>query len=227
MPPRRAVALALTLGVLARAAAAQAPEISVQLTDVSVQSQGDTVTVSIATSAAPKYRSELMDGPFRLVLDFEDTLYRWKTAPVPIGADPVREVRGSQYRKGVARLVVELQRRAAYTLEPHAGGLRVVFTPARTADSTPAPPPARPPAAAAKPTAPPAAPGWRLQGIVIRDETAVAYIADAANQTKRYAVGDPIGDGVVEAIEERHVVLKTPRGPVELRLEAPRPAPRP
>lgn len=206
---RRAIAaLALTLGALARAAA-QSPEPPVELTDVSVQARGETVTVNVTTSAAPKYTSELMDGPFRLVLDFEDARYRWTTAPVPGGADPVKEIRGSQYRKGVARLVIELTRRAPFTLEPHAGGVRVVF----------AAPAARAPAA-------PRPPAYRLEGTVVRDEgTSVAYIAEAAtNKVGAYRVGDPLGDGVVETIDERHVVLRTPRGTVELRMAEPRPA---
>jgi hypothetical protein len=77
-----------------------------------------------------------------------------------------------------------------------------------------------PPAAARRPP-----PAWRLEGTVIRDGGSTAYIADAAtNDVKGYHVGDAIGDGVVETIEERHVVLKTPRGPVELKMEEPRPA---
>jgi hypothetical protein len=77
-----------------------------------------------------------------------------------------------------------------------------------------------PPAAARRPP-----PAWRLEGIVIREGGSTAYIADAAtNHVKSYHVGDAIGDGVVETIEERHVVLKTPRGPVELKMEEPRPA---
>jgi hypothetical protein len=60
---------------------------------------------------------------------------------------------------------------------------------------------------------------------VVRDEGSTAYIADAAtNQVKSYHVGDAIGDGVVETIEERHVLLRTPRGPLELKMEDPRPA---
>ncbi len=86
--------------------------------------------------------------------------------------------------------------------------------PARLAQA-PSPPPAtrRPP------------PAWRLEGTVIREGGSTAYIADAAtNHVKSYHVGDAIGDGVVETIEERHVVLKTPRGPVELKMEEPHPA---
>lgn len=224
---RRTVAtLALALGVLARAAAAQSPEAPVQLTGVAVQRQGKTLTVSITTSAAPKYRSELIDGPFRLVLDFEDARYRWKAAPVSVGSGPVRAIRGSQYRKDVARLVIELSRRVPYTLEPHARGVRVVFAPSGTAAPPATAQPATPPAPTppAQPAPPRPTSGWLLQGIVIIDDTAVAYIADAAARSvKRYAVGDPIGDGRVESIEERHVVLRMPHARIELRLEEPRP----
>lgn len=202
------------LGVMARPAAAQTPAAPVQLTEVSVQRQGDAVAVEIKTSGAPKYRSELMGGPFRLVLDFEDATYAWAKAPVAVGADPVKEIRGSQYRKGVARVVIELTRKAPYALEPHAAGLRVVFAPG-------------PPAAAPR-KAPVEAPLFKLQGIVLRDEGAAAYIADTAtSKVSAYRVGDKLGDAVVEAIEERHIVLRTPRGTTEMRLEATRPGARP
>ena len=215
--PARVAALVLALGVVARAAEAQTVDATVQLTDVSIQRHDAAVTVEIKTSGTPKYRSQLMDGPSRLVLDFADALYRWKAAPLAAGGDPVREIRGSQLYKGVARLVIELTRKAPYTIEAHAGGVRIVFGAAKTAAAPPAP---------AKPSV--AAPAFKLQGTVLRDDGAVAYIADTAtNQVKRYSVGDPIGDGVVETIEERHVVLKTPRGPVEFRMEEPNPGPRP
>lgn len=203
-------ALVFALGALA-GAAAQAAGSTVQLTEVTVDRPGDAVTVRITTSGAPKYTSEFMDGPFRLVLDFEDALYRWKATPVRVGADPVREIRGSQYRKGVARLVIELTRKVPYTIEAQAGGLRVQFG-------------TSPPPAAASPASPP----FTLRGIVLRDDGAVAYVAaTGTGRVSAYRVGDALGDGVVEVIEERHVVLRTPRGPLEMRLEEPRPGPRP
>ena len=213
---RRAAALALALGVLAPAAVAQSPPSPVELTDVAVKARGEAVVVSIATSGVPKYRSELMDGPFRLVLDFEDTLYRWKTEPVATPVAPVKGIRGSQFRKGVARLVIDLTRNASYTLESDPAGLRVVFAPAVAV-----PPTRGAPARAART---PATPAWRLEGTVILDETPIAYIADvAASRVKRYAVGDPIGDGRVESIAERHVVLRMGQTRVDLRMEEPRP----
>jgi hypothetical protein len=104
------------------------------------------------------------------------------------------------------------------------GELTDVGVPSQSDGVGPAPAPLAqapsPPAAARRPP-----PAWRLEGIVIREGGSTAYIADAAtNHVKSYHVGDAIGDGVVETIEERHVVLKTPRGPVELKMEEPRPA---
>ena len=201
---RRIAVFVPILQLVAWAAAAETPAPAVKLTDVVVQSRDEGVRVEIKTSGAPKYRSELRGGPFRLVLDFEDAAYAWAKSPVAVGADPVKEIRGSQYRKGIARVVIELTRRAPYTLEPHAAGLRVVFGTSKA------------PTAAAAPT-------FRLQGIVLRDEGSVAYIADtAANKVSAYRVGDSLGDAVVETIEERHIVLRTPRGTIEMRLEDPR-----
>ena len=217
MSCRLILALVLGLGPIAAPAVAQTANPAVQLTDVVVTTEGGRVIVAVTTSGVPKYTRRLMDGPFRLVLDFADALYRWKTTPLAAGGDPVKEIRGSQLYKGVARVVIELTRKAPYTIEARAGGVRIVFGAAKTAAAPPAP---------AKSSV--AEPAFKLQGTVLRDDGAVAYIADTAtNQVKRYNVGDPIGDGVVETIEERHVVLKTPRGPVEFRMEEPKPGPRP
>jgi hypothetical protein len=152
---------------------------------------------------------------------------------VPVTIEPVRELRGSQYRPGVARLVIELRRKAAYTIEQDREGLRIVLARDGVARATPAPPrpaapavvaPAAPAVAPPAPPPRPAAAGPRVHGIIMLDERAHAYIFDpATKQVRRYAVGDPFGDAVVERIAERHVVLRTPTGLVELRVEEPRP----
>lgn len=138
----------------------------------------------------------------------------------------MKEIRGSQYRVDVARLVIELTRKAPYRIEPQAGEIRVVFAPpTKAAPPTATVPTETAPTAPAKPTAPAT---WRLQGIIVSNDASIAYIADPlTNQVKRYVVGDPIGDGLVAAIDERRVVLKMPHGEVALRLEEHRPAPRP
>jgi hypothetical protein len=232
--------------VLAPTATARAQPEPPALTEAVVIEREAAVEVWVRLSRAVKYRSDLMDSPWRLVLDFEGTAYRWAPRPVAVGLDPVRELRGSQYRPGIARLVVELRRKATYTIEQDREGLRIVLPregAARAAPAAPARPAtsAAPPAAPARPTARPAAPvkapapagappravlaGPRVHGIIVLDEEAHAYIFDpATRQVRRYATGDRLGDAVVERIGERHVVLRTPAGRVELRVEeAPRP----
>ncbi len=133
--------LLVALTVLPPAAAAQA-EPSVELTDAAIIERDTAVEVWVRLSREARYQSELMDGPYRLVLDFEDTAYRWVKYAVPVAADPVRQLRGSQYRKGVARLVIELQRKVAYTIDVDREGLRIVIPREAAAGG------AKPPAAA-------------------------------------------------------------------------------
>jgi hypothetical protein len=65
-----------------------------------------------------------------------------------------------------------------------------------------------------------------VYGIIHLDERPHAYIFDpATRQVRRYAEGDALGDAVVEKIGERTVVLKTPTGRLELRVNEARPAP--
>ena len=228
-----AVAAVLTLALTTPAGAQREPA---SLSEAAVIERDVAVEVWVRLSRPVKYQAELMDSPWRLVLDFEGTAYRWAARPVAVGIDVVREVRGSQYRQGVARLVIELRRKAAYTIEQDREGLRIVL-PRDRADAGASAPPAPVVATAAPaklPGATPATPaGPRVHGIIMLDERAHAYIFDPATKNvRRYAVGDRFADAVVETIAERHVVLRTPSGRVELRVEEPPPpaslrAPRP
>jgi hypothetical protein len=218
--------LLVALTALPPAAAVQG-EPSVELTEAAIIERDTAVEVWVRLSREARYQSELMDGPYRLVLDFEDTAYRWVKYAVPVAADPVRQLRGSQYRKGVARLVIELQRKVAYTIDADREGLRIVIPREEAAGR------AKPPAAA-KPA--PALSGTRslavplVYGIIRLDERAHAYIFDpTTRQVRRYAEGDALGDAVVETIGERTVVLRTPSGRMELRVDEAKPdaVPRP
>ena len=153
--------LGLVLALWPRAAAGETADAPVELIDVTVQSRSDGVRVDVKTSGPPRYRSELMDGPYRLVLDFEDTLYHWTVGPLAIDIDPVKTIRGGQFRANVARLVIELTREVPYRVEAHPRGVRVLLGAGRAS----APPgEARvPPAEGPKP-----APPWRLAGTVLR-----------------------------------------------------------
>jgi hypothetical protein len=181
------------------------------LTEATVVEREGAVEVWVRLSRPARYQAEFMDRPNRLVLDFDDTVYRWGLRPVPVGPDPLRELRGSQYRKGVARLVIELRRQAIYTIEQDREGLRIIFGREVLAVE---------PARAAGRRAEPAATGPLVYGIVRLDHEAHAYIFDPAlRQVRRYRAGDAVGEAVIETIGERHVVLKTPTGRVELRVD--------
>jgi AMIN domain-containing protein len=210
-------ALSMLVTLLAGAAAARAQGDLGRLTEATVVEREGAVEVWVRLSRTARYHAELMDQPYRLVLDFDDTAYRWTTKAVAVVQEPLRELRGSQYRKGVARLVVELRRPAIYTIEQDREGLRIIFAREKTAIE----PPAR-----TTPRAP--SPRPLVYGIVMLDAEAHAYIFDPAlRQVRRYRVGDAVGESVIETIGERHVVLKTPSGRVELRVEESRPDPGP
>ena len=201
-----------------------------ELSEVVIVERDVAVEVWVRLSRPAKYQGELIDSPWRLVLDVEDTAYRWSVRPQPVAAEPVRELRGSQYRKGVARLVIELQRKVEYVVEQDREGLRIVLPRAASVAVT------SPPAAAPPRVPPPPSPGPRpvskeplLYGVVMLDEQRHAYIFDpTTRQVRRYAVGDAVGKAVVETIGEWSVVLKTPTGRVELRVDETKPdAPQP
>jgi hypothetical protein len=204
-----------------------------ELSEVVIVERDAAVEVWVRLSRPVKYQGELIDSPWRLVLDFDDTAYRWAGRPQPVTADPVRELRGSQFRKDVARLVVELHRKVAHVVEQDREGLRIVLP--RTAGVGRGSPPAGPSPAegqrvarvapAPPPVSRPAAIEPLLYGVVMLNEQRHAYIFDpATSQVRRYAVGDAVGKAVVEAIGEVSVILKTPTGRVELRVGETRPA---
>ena len=118
----------------------------VELRDVTVTTQPDSVTVMVKTSGEPKYQAELMDHPYRLVVDFNDTSYGWRKTPLSVDADPLKQIRGSQYKRGVARVVVELTRNVGYAIREESNGLAIVIPTAAGARAapSPSPPPSRP-----------------------------------------------------------------------------------
>jgi len=145
--------LSVALAVLSVAVASGEPG-RARLSDVIVSADPDGVTVHVKTSSLPRYRAELIDTPNRLVLDLEATSYGWRKTPLDIATEPIRQIRGSQYRKGVARLVLELTRRAGYAIREEGEGLAIVI-PRQAAAGAPKPPKSPKPstAPAASPTA--------------------------------------------------------------------------
>src|SRR5437660_3698887 len=111
-----------------------------ELKEVAVEHQPDATIVHITTSGAAKYHAEFMDSPSRLVVDLEDTVYAWRKAPLPVTEAPVKQIRGAQYRKGIARLVIEFTRKVGYAIREDEDGLTIVV-PRVVADASTAPKP--------------------------------------------------------------------------------------
>jgi type IV pilus assembly protein PilQ len=118
-----ALLLLLPIGTVADAQTAPATE----LRDVTVSTQPDSVTIVVKTTGEVKYQAELMDRPHRLVLDFADTSYGWRKTPLAVTTEPLKQIRGSQYRRGVARVVVELTRKVGYAIREESDGLAIVI----------------------------------------------------------------------------------------------------
>jgi len=118
-----------------------------RLNDVTVTPQADSVTVFVRTSREAQYKADLVDSPSRLVIDLEDTVYAWRKTPLVVGKDPIKQIRGSQFRQGTARVVLDLTRNVGYAIREEPNGLAIVIpTSPMLAQATPAP---------AAPTAPP------------------------------------------------------------------------
>ncbi|HYU15944.1 MAG TPA: AMIN domain-containing protein, partial [Candidatus Acidoferrum sp.] len=202
------LSLLLALAVLAPSAEGQPGDTSARLTDVTVEPQREGTAVQITTTGAVRYRATVVDVPPRLVLDFADTTYAWRRAPLAVSADPVKQVSGSQPRRNVARVVIDLTRKSEYTIEETPSGLRVLLPAspealARAQGAAPSSAPAIPPrssviaqAPAVPPAARPGAPlpdGRRLISLDFKDADVVNLLRILAAESGRNIV---IGDDV-------------------------------
>lgn len=119
-------------GGLAAPGSGESPtrELLVQLRGVTVQPRDGGLAVQIKTSGpAMSYETSLIDAPTRLVIDLESTGYGWRKTPLTVGMDPLRQIRGGQFRKGVSRVVLELTRKVGYRIEEGPEGLTVMLEP--------------------------------------------------------------------------------------------------
>lgn len=119
----RHAALVVFLPVAAAAAPIEAR--ASRLTDVAVATEGDATVVRLKVSASPRYHASLIDTPDRLVVDLEGTTYGWRKTPLDGVPAPLKQVRGSQFRKDIARVVIELKRRVPYSIDETPDGLLV------------------------------------------------------------------------------------------------------
>ena len=131
----KGMAFALAVLMLMGLAHPAAGQSAVQLKDVQVEQQTDSVTVKLWTTGTPNYSASLIDTPTRLVIDLTGTAYAWDKSRMNPDVPPIREIRGSQWKVGTARIVLELTRKVGYRIEPSAEGLSVILEPSGTAVS--------------------------------------------------------------------------------------------
>jgi type IV pilus assembly protein PilQ len=209
------VVVSLALSLLA-STSTWAQNDAVRLSDVTVTPHSDSVTVFVKTSREAQYKADLVDSPSRLVIDLENTVYAWRKTPLNVGKDPVQQVRGSQYRRGVARVVLDLSRSVGYAIREESNGLAIVIPtaappataavgngpvmPAVPVPQDPSPAAAPPPvqlaqAAPAAPAAPAPAPtnGQRLISFDFKDADVVNLLRIlAAESNKNVVIGDDV-----------------------------------
>src|SRR5919198_786865 len=132
MTAERPIPIVLVAVSLAAVLLTPAPPVAAQtapavLSDVTVTSQPDAISIFVWTSRETKYRAELIETPRRLIVDLEDTVYAWRKTPFTVGADPVSQIRGGQYRPGVARVVFDLTRDVGYAIREDDNGLAIII----------------------------------------------------------------------------------------------------
>lgn len=117
------LAIAVSLAV-AGVGSSQTTE--VQLKDVSIERAFDGAAVTVKTSGPAQYEAKLIDTPTRLVIDLAGATYNSSKVRWTSGVEPVKEVRGSQWRKGIARIVVEMTKAdVGYRIDETPDGLVV------------------------------------------------------------------------------------------------------
>jgi len=118
-----AVALSLAVTGIGSSQTADSP---VQLKDVSIDRASEGASITVKTSGRAQYEAKLIDSPTRLVIDVSGATYNSAKSRWTSGVDPVKEVRGSQWRKGIARIVVEMTRNdVGYRIDETPDGLVV------------------------------------------------------------------------------------------------------
>lgn len=139
---RRLRSLSLTVLVVLAVASvgiASAAHALVEVKDVSIGQGADGMTVTVRMTGSAPYEARTIDAPTRLVIDLQGATYATSRARWTSGVDPIREVRGSQWKVGVARVVVELSRKVGYRIDGTDQGLVVVLAPSSSAqDAAPA-----------------------------------------------------------------------------------------
>ncbi|HUP47127.1 MAG TPA: type IV pilus secretin PilQ [Thermoanaerobaculia bacterium] len=107
---------------------------------VAATGSGESIEVSIAGDGAFAYNAFRLDNPSRLVIDLQGVRNSVRRSSIDVHSGAVQRIRVAQFKGGsdpVARVVIDLEGKPEYAVEPDGDRLRVRFGEARL--SSPAP----------------------------------------------------------------------------------------
>ena len=125
---RIACALSCTLTMCAQQSQSpvpgQAAASGAAVRSVEVASQADRIVVKVAVSAPVVPRTEQVQNPDRLILDFAGCELRGANRHIPVNRGPIKELRVAQFsvQPPVTRVVVESRAPLKFEVKPAAGG---------------------------------------------------------------------------------------------------------
>ncbi len=112
---------------------ASAASVATTIARVEVARTGSVTDVRIAGNGHLTYQATRLSKPERLALDFSGVHLARTRAPIVGQATPVRAVRLGQFKPDVARLVIDLERAAPYSIKTEQNSVVVEFAAAAAA----------------------------------------------------------------------------------------------
>jgi len=101
-----------------------------RILSVATEGSGDSLAVRVVADGALEYQDFFLGNPDRLVFDFMDVTERVARRQIDVGQGGVQRIRVAQFSADtprVARMVLDLDGRTPYHVQPTADGLRLVF----------------------------------------------------------------------------------------------------
>ncbi len=111
---------------------------------VHLAQNGEETDVKISGSGSLAYHATRLEGPDRLVLDFEGAHLGTPETHIASNLDPVRDIRLAQFTPEISRVVIDLREPALYKINKDGNTVTVAFAPHRSGPSPAAAPAAEP-----------------------------------------------------------------------------------
>jgi len=111
---------------------------------VHLAQNGEETDVKISGSGSLAYHATRLEGPDRLVLDFEGAHLGTPETHIASNLDPVRDIRLAQFTPEISRVVIDLREPALYKINKDGNTVTVAFAPRRSGPSPAAAPAAEP-----------------------------------------------------------------------------------